>query len=223
MAERKLDVNSVSEKEKEQETVSVRMIEKKRKLFVCIIDCTKAFDRVEHDKLIEVLRKYEIQPENIRLISNLYWNQTAMVRTNNGESRTFKIKGVRQGCIISPILFNMYSEELMREALENTEGIKVNGIKTTNMRYEDDTIIIAETEEELQLMIIRLNDVCKIYGICNFICNFWQFNRYFILYAKVCWMKSTLPCYVFAFSTIDKFCSELSALFEVILAKTPQQ
>ena len=142
------------------------MIEKKRKLFVCIIDCKKAFDRVEHDKLIEVLRKYEIQPENIRLISNLYWNQTAMVRTINGESRTFKIKkGVRQGCILSPILFNMYSEELIRETLENTAGIKVNGIKITNIGYADDKIIIAETEEELKLMIIRLNDVCKIYGM----------------------------------------------------------
>ena len=88
--------------------LSKRMIEKKKKMFICFIDHTKAFDRVKHNKLLEVLEKYDIPQEEIRLISNLYWNQTAVVRTINGESRSFKIKkGVRQGCILSSILFNM--------------------------------------------------------------------------------------------------------------------
>ena len=68
------------------------MIDKKKKMFICFIDYTKAFDRVKHNKLIEVLGKYDIPQEEIRLISNLYWNLTAVVRTTNGESRGFKIK-----------------------------------------------------------------------------------------------------------------------------------
>ena len=116
--------------------------------------------------LLEVLEKCDIPQEEKRLISNLYWNQTAVVRTINGESRSFKIKkGVRQGCILSPILFNMNSEELIREALDDTRGIKVNGVTITNIRYADDTIIIAETEHDLQVMITRLNETCKIYGM----------------------------------------------------------
>ena len=66
------------------------MIDKKKKMFICFIDYTKAFDRVKHNKLIEVLGKYDIPQEEKRLISNLYWNQTAIVRTINGESRSFK-------------------------------------------------------------------------------------------------------------------------------------
>ena len=82
------------------------------------VDYTKALDRVKHNKLIEIFEKYEILSEEIRLISNLYWNQTAIVKTKNGESRSFNIKKcVKQGCILSPILFNMYSKEFIQEAL----------------------------------------------------------------------------------------------------------
>ena len=59
----------------------------------------------------------------------------------------------------------MYSEELIREALDDTRGIKVNGVTITNIRYADDTIIIAETEHDLKVMITRLNETCKIYGM----------------------------------------------------------
>ena len=135
-------------------------------MFICFIDYTKAFGRVKYNKLIKVLEKYDIPQEEIRLISDLHWKTIAVVRTTNGESRGFKIKkGVRQGCILSPILFNMYSEELIREALDDTRGKKVNSVTITNNRYADDTIIIAETEDDLQLMITRLNETCKIYGM----------------------------------------------------------
>jgi len=77
-----------------------------------------------------------------------------------------KIKrGVRQGCILSPILFNLYSEFLIQEALESTKGIKINGINITNIRYADDTVLLAESEDELHGMITKLCDSCANYGM----------------------------------------------------------
>ena len=73
---------------------------------------------------------------------------------------------MRQGCILSPILFNnKFSEELIRETLDDTRGIKINEVTITNIIYADDTIIIAETEHDLQVMISRLNETYKIYGV----------------------------------------------------------
>ena len=81
-----------------------RMINKNRKIFACFIDYKKAFDKVNHSNLIQVLRKYDVLSEEIRLIFNLYLSQTAQIRGTSEDSRTFKIeKGVRQGCVLSPV------------------------------------------------------------------------------------------------------------------------
>ena len=88
-----------------------RIISKNRKTFACFIDCKKAFDKVNHNNLIEILTKYDVPSEEIRLILNLYWSQTAQIRRRSEDSQSFKIeKGVRQGCVLSPVFFNMYSE-----------------------------------------------------------------------------------------------------------------
>ena len=80
--------------------LSERMVSKNKKIFACFIDYKKAFDKVSHSRLIQVLKKYEVPPEEIRLISNLYWSQTAQIRGKSEDSRSFKIeKGVRQGCV----------------------------------------------------------------------------------------------------------------------------
>ena len=146
--------------------LSDRLLDKKKKLYICFIYYAKAFDKVNHNKLIDVLRKYEIPSEEIRIISSIYWNQVAYVRTNKGMSKQISIKkGVRQGCILSPVLFNLYSEELINEALEDEEGVKLNGIGITNIRYADDTILIADSEDKLQTMLNKVVDACSNFGM----------------------------------------------------------
>ena len=88
------------------------------------------------------------------------------MRYENETSEEITIKrGVRQGCILSPCLFNIYTEYLIREALEDGEGININGQNITNIRYADDTIILAESEQQLQHMIDKLDATCEQYGM----------------------------------------------------------
>ena len=92
------------------------------------------------------------------LLRNLYAGQEATVRTEHGTTDWFRIgKGVRQGCILSPCLFNFYAEYIMRNArLEEAQaGIKIAGINTNNFRYADDTTLMAESEEELKSLLMK--------------------------------------------------------------------
>ena len=87
------------------------------------------------------------------LLRNLYASQEAIVRTRHGTTDRFQIgKGVCQGCILSPCLFNLYTEYIMRNAgLEEAQaGIKIAGRNINNLRYADDTTLMAESEEELK-------------------------------------------------------------------------
>ena len=100
------------------------------------------------------------------MISNIYDNQEAQIRINTLLSRKVKIKqGVRQGCILSPILFNLYSEEVVNKALENDKGIVVNGKGFTNIRYANDTVILADSKHSLQRMLNNIVRVCKDSGM----------------------------------------------------------
>ena len=92
--------------------------------------------------------------------------QTAVVKIGSDTSESFTVKkGVRQGCILLPILFNLYTDYMMEEAFEDLEGIKINGENLTNIRYADDTVLIAESENKLQLLLQSLNDKCREYGM----------------------------------------------------------
>ena len=93
------------------------------------------------------------------LLRNLYAGQEAKVRTRYGTTDQFKIgKGVRQGCILLPCLFNFYAEYIMRNAGldESQDGIKFAGRKINNLRYADDTTLMAESEEELKRLFMRV-------------------------------------------------------------------
>ena len=97
----------------------------------------------------------------ICLLRNLYAGQEATVRTGHGTTAWFQIgKGVRQGCILSPCLFNFYAEYIMRNAgLEEAEaGIKIAGRNVNNLRYADDTILMAESEEELKSHLTKVKE-----------------------------------------------------------------
>jgi len=121
--------------------VTQREIQVKRKIYTCFVDYQKAFDRVKHDKLVEIMRTAGITELEMKLIVSLYWNQYATVKTRNGISRIICIRGgVRQGCIISPILFLLYSE---KDAVEARKGVIVNGQNINNLRFADDAVILA--------------------------------------------------------------------------------
>ena len=91
---------------------------------------------------------------------NLHAGQEATVRTEHGTTDWFQIgKGIRQGCILSPCLFNFYAEYIMRNAgLEAQAGIKIAGRNINNLRYADDTTLMAESEEELKSLLMKVNE-----------------------------------------------------------------
>lgn len=109
--------------------LTLRCMTVNKYIFACFIDFTKAFDNVQHAKLIRILKAKHINYSNIRITSNLYWNQTAKIKVNNELSEKIKtIQGVRQRSILSQLLFNIYSEAVFEEAFENEHmGIKING------------------------------------------------------------------------------------------------
>ena len=89
--------------------------EYQKKLYICFIDYTKAFDCIDHDKLWSALRELGVPAHMVQLIRSLYADQEATVRTRYGDTEWLKIrKGTRQGCVLSPLLFNLYAEVIMR-------------------------------------------------------------------------------------------------------------
>ena len=113
---------------------------------ICFIDYGKAFDCVDHNKLWKILQKMGISDHFTCLLRNLYAGQEATVRTGHGTTDWLQIgKGVRKGCILSPCLFNIYAEYIMRNAgLEEAQaGIKIAGRNINNLRYTDDTTLMA--------------------------------------------------------------------------------
>ena len=102
------------------------------------------------------------------LLRNLYTGQEATVRTGHGTTDWFKIgKGVRQGCISSPCLFNVYTEYIIRNAgLEEAQaGIKIAGRNINNLRYADDTTVMAEGEEELKSLLMKVKEESEKVGL----------------------------------------------------------
>ena len=122
-------------------------------IYFCFIDCAKAFDCVDHNKLQKILKEIGIPDHLTFLLRNLYAGQEATVRTGHGTTDWFQIgKGICQGCILSPCFFNLYAEYIMRNAgpEEAQDGIKIAGRNINNLRYADDTTLMAESEEELK-------------------------------------------------------------------------
>ena len=120
-----------------------------KNIYFCFIDCAKAFDSVDHNKLWKILKEMGISDHLTCLLRNLYARQ-ATVRTGHGTTDWFQIrKGVCQGCILSPCLFNLYAVDIMRNAglQEAQAGIKIAGRNISNLRYADDTTLMAESEE----------------------------------------------------------------------------
>ena len=141
------------------------VIEKAREfqnnIYFCFIDYAKTFDSVDHHKLWKILQEMGIPDHLTCLLRNLYAGQEAMVRTGHGTTDWFQIeKGVCQGCILSPCLFNLYAEYIMRNGgLEEAQArIKIARRNINNLRYADDTTLMAESEEELKSLLMKVKE-----------------------------------------------------------------
>ena len=124
-----------------------------KKIYFCFIDFSKAFDCVDHNKLWKILKEMGIPDHLTCLKGNLYTGQEATFRNGHGTTDCFQIgKEVCQGCILSPCLFNLYAEYILRNTgLEEAQaGIKIAMRNINNLRYADDTTLMAESEEELK-------------------------------------------------------------------------
>ena len=138
--------------------IAQKHIEVNQDLYACFIDYSKAFDRVHHVQLIDCLEKIGIDGRDIRVIANLYWHQKAAIRIQNELSPFTSIeRGVRQGCVLSPCLFNIYTEFIFRES-NDLEGINIHGQNINNLRYADDTALMANNPEKLQKVVTKVRD-----------------------------------------------------------------
>jgi hypothetical protein len=144
-----------------------KSIEFRKNIYVCFIDLEKACDRVPHTLLFQCLDSVGLDTYDIRLLKNLYYNQTACVKVDQEVSAKVSIKrGVRQGCVMSPMLFNAYTEPVFEIALNNRrEGVKIGGEIINNIRYADDTAIMAESLEDLQTLLNAVNNECTEKGL----------------------------------------------------------
>jgi len=129
-------------------------------IFLCFIDYKEAFDCVDHTLLWTTLKEMGFANHLTALLHNFYKEQTVTVRTECGDTHEFAIgKGVRQWCILSPTLFNLYAEKIMREASmeESEDGVRIGGKIINNLRYADDTTLAAESEGGLEILIEKVS------------------------------------------------------------------
>ena len=128
----------------------------------------RKFDCVDHNKLWKILKEMGIPDHLTCLLRNLYAGQEATVRTGHGTTDWIQIgKGVHQGCILSPCLFNLYAEYIMRNPVleEALAGIKIAGRNINNLRYAEDTTLMAESEEELKSLLMKVKEESEKVGL----------------------------------------------------------
>ena len=167
----KLDLEKAEEPEIKLPTSagsSKKQESSEKNIYFCFIDYAKAFNCVDHNKLWKILKEMGIPDHLTCLLKNLYAGQEATVRTGHGTTDWFQIrKIVRQGCILSPCLFNLYAEYIMQNAGldEGQAGIKIAGRNMNNIRYADDIILMAESKEELKSLLMKVKDESEKAGL----------------------------------------------------------
>ena len=139
-----------------------------KNIYFCFIDYSKAFDCVDHNQLWKILQEMGIPDHLTCLLRNPYAGEEAPVRTGHRTTDWFQIgKGVCQGSIFSPSLFNLYAEYIMRNTgLEEAQaGIKISGRNINNLRYADDTTLMAESEEEPKSLLTKVKEESEKVGL----------------------------------------------------------
>ena len=139
-----------------------------RNIYFCFIDYSEAFGCGDHNKLWKIFKEMGIPDHIMCLLRNLYAGQEATVRTRRETADWFNIgKEVSQACMSSPCLFNLYAEYIMRNAgLDEAQvGIKFAVRNINNLRYTDDTTLMAESEEELKSLLMKVKEESKKAGL----------------------------------------------------------
>ena len=134
-------------------------------IYIYIYISTRSIDRVDWWKLMAILKDLGVDWRDRRLITALYMGQEATVRTEHGMAGPCTIRrGVRQGCLLSPLLFNIYAEAMMKEAMEEVEeGVRIGGHRIQAVRFADDQAMTASTADGLQNIMTKLNEVVERY------------------------------------------------------------
>ena len=154
----KLPISAVSSKKQEFQ----------KNIYFCFIDYAKTFDCVDHNKQWKILKEMGIPDHLTCLLRNLYAGQEATVRTGHGTTDWFQIrKGVHQGCILSPCLFNLYAEYIIRNTgLDEAQaGIKIAKKNISNCRYAGGTMLMAESKEELNSFLMKMKEESEKAGL----------------------------------------------------------
>src|SRR6218665_1734655 len=147
-----------------------KLNEHRQPLYMCFVNFTKAFDNISHKQLWVTMTEMGYPAHIIILLTKLYGKQQArgpMVRVAGGLSHESRVKkGVRHGFVISPNVFNIMAEVVMREGMDGWEGgVHIAGRRLTNLRYADDIVLLAESDEELQKIVNRLHQVGSEKGL----------------------------------------------------------
>ena len=144
-----------------------KYLQHQQDLYHVFIDFKKAFDRVWQAALWATTRKYNISVNLVRTIEQLYDKATRAVQMNGSIGEWFRTTvGVRQGCLLSPTLFNIFLERIMSDALEEHDGkVSLCGRNITNLRFAVDTDVLAEEEQELEALVESLDKTCTRYKI----------------------------------------------------------
>ena len=139
-----------------------------KNIYFCFTDYTNAFDHVDYNKLWKILKEMGIPDHLNCLLRNLYAGQEAIVTTGHGKSDWFQIrKGVHQDYVLSPCLFNLHAEYIMQNAgLDVAQaGVKIAGRNINDLRYADDTTFMAESEEELKSLLMKVKEESEKAGL----------------------------------------------------------
>ena len=166
----KLDLEKAEEPEIKLPTSigSSKKQESYRKTYTSVLLTTPKPLTVDHNKLWKILKEMGIPDHLTHLLRNLYAGQEATVRTGHGTTDWFQIgKGVHQGCILSPCLFNSYAEYIMRNArLEEAQaGIKIARRNINNLRYANNITLIAESEKVLKSLLVKVKEESEKVGL----------------------------------------------------------
>ena len=136
-------------------------------LYVCFVDYEKAFDRIDWQKMMEVLKSFGLDWNERRLIWELYTNQSAVIQVGDELTDPADIgRGTRQGGILSTIVYNVYSQSMINEAMENNnDGVQINGERYPSIRFADDKGMVSNTNAGLQRIMDDLDEAGKRYGM----------------------------------------------------------
>ena len=139
-----------------------------KNIYFCLIHYDKVFNCVDNNKGWKILKEMGIPNQLTCLLRNLYAGQEGTIRTGHGITDWFQIgKGLRHSCILSPCLFNLYAKYIMRNAgLEEAQaGKKIAGRNINNLKYADDTTLMAESEEELKSLLMKVKEESEKVGL----------------------------------------------------------